>query len=84
MKSFMMCPVQKMLYFCGDQIKSGMGRACSKHGGRKGAYRVLIGQTDRHRIVHRKLERLADMTNVFTEHYYKSNAIIVCICWFKL
>jgi len=24
------------------------------------------------------------MTKVFTERYYKSDAITVCICWFKL
>jgi hypothetical protein len=40
---------------------------------------VLIGQPDRQRILHRKLERLADMPKVFTEYYYKSNAITVSI-----
>lgn len=65
-----MYPVHRILYFCCDQIKSGMGRACGKYGRRKGAQRVLTGQPDRQRIVHRNLERLADMTKVFTEHYY--------------
>ena len=59
-----MCAVHKILYFCRDQTKSGMGSACGKQGGRKGAKRVLIWQPDRQRIVDRKLERLADMTKV--------------------
>jgi len=76
----MMCSVHKILYFCSDQIKSWLGSAsCGKHGGRKDALRVLTGQHDQKGIVHRKLEWLADMMKVFTEYYYTSNAIIVCI-----
>ena len=71
------CHVHKTLYFCGDQIKSGMGSACGKRGRRKGEQRFVMGQPDGKRTEHRKLKQLADMKKVFSENYYKSNAIIV-------
>jgi hypothetical protein len=37
MRSCMLCSVHKILYFYSYQIKSGMGSACGKYGGRKGA-----------------------------------------------
>jgi len=34
-------------YYSGDQIENnGMGGACGTHGGRRGAYRVLLGRPD--------------------------------------
>jgi len=41
----MICTLNK--YYSGDQIENyGMGGACGTHGGRRGAYRVLLGRPD--------------------------------------
>jgi hypothetical protein len=55
-----------------------MASACGKHGRRRDALKVLMGQPDGKRIVYRKLEQLAGMLKVFTEHYFKSHTITVC------
>ena len=48
-------------YYSGDQIKKNeMGGACSTYGGRRGAYRVLVGKPNGKRQLERPRNRWED------------------------
>jgi hypothetical protein len=62
----MICTLNK--YYSGDQIENNdMGGACGTHGGRRGAYRALMGRPDGKKPLGRRARRCEDNIKIDVE-----------------